>query len=252
VFFVLKKVLTLLALPPANIILLVLLGLLVLKRHRRTGRGLLIASFVLLILFSTPPLPLLLERSLAVSGPLDLAAARSAQAIVVLTAGPATNVAEFGDARTESVTILGLERARYAARVARLTGLPILVSGGVVFTGKPESELMRVTLEQEFGVPVRWTETRSRDTQESAIASQRMLAANSVTRILLVTHSVDMRRAVAEFRATGLEVIAAPTKLPPSGYGGILSWIPNSDCLGRTRHALYEVLALAAKAGGLD
>jgi uncharacterized SAM-binding protein YcdF (DUF218 family) len=249
VFFVLKKVLTVLALPPASILLLALMGALLVKRHRRAGRALLAASFLFLLLCSTPLLPYLLEHALAVSGPLDPAAARSAQAIVVLTAGREKYVAEFGG---ESVSELSLERARYAAHVARLTNLPVLVSGGTVFVGTPESELMRAALEREFGVPVRWTDTHSRDTHENAIESQRILAANGVRKVLLVTHSDDMRRAIAEFRATGLEVIPAPTVLPRDDIGGILNWIPNTDDLKRSRHAIYELLALAARSVGLD
>jgi uncharacterized SAM-binding protein YcdF (DUF218 family) len=241
-----------LALPPASVLLLALVGMLILKRHRRTGRGLLIASFVLLFVCSTSPLPYLLEKGLAVSGPLDLGAARSAQAIVVLTAGLSRNALEYGNADTDTVSDLGLDRARYAAHVARLTGLPVLVSGGTVFKGAPESQLMRVTLEQEFGVPVRWIEPRSRDTHENAVESKRLLAANGIRRIVLVTHSVDMRRAAAEFRAAGLEVVPAPTKLPPSDLGGAFGWIPNADDLARTRHALYELLAIAARSVGLD
>jgi len=250
--FVLKKILTDLALPPASLLLLAIAGMLLIRRHRRTGRGLLIASFVLLLVCSTPSLPYLLERSLAVSGELDMERARSAQAIVVLTAGAATSVPEFGDAKQESVTPRGLERARYAAHVARLTGLPILVAGGVVFSGSPESELMRATLEKEFGVPVRWVEPRSRDTHENAVESQKLLSAQGIHRVVLVTHSVDMRRAVAEFRATGLEVIAAPTRMPAASPGGPTAWIPNVDNLSRTRWALYEWLALTARAVGID
>jgi uncharacterized SAM-binding protein YcdF (DUF218 family) len=249
---VLKKALTALALPPASILLLAIAGMLLLRRHRRAGRGLLIASFVLLLLCSTPPLPYLLERSLAVSGELDINAARSAQAIVVLTAGAMSSMPEFGNDKHESVTTHGLERARYAAHVARLTSLPILVSGGIVFSDSPESELMSTTLEQEFGVPVRWVEPRSRDTHENAVESQKILAAQGIHRILLVTHSVDMRRAVAEFRATGLEVIPAPTQLPATSPGGPMAWIPNTDNLSRTRWALYECFALMAKSVGAD
>ena len=238
--------------PPASVLLLAFAGAILLRWHRRAGRGLLITSFVLLFVCSTAPLPYLLERWLAVSGPLDLEAARFAQAIVVLTAGRSSNVPEYGDADTESVSDLSLDRARYAARVSRLTGLPILVSGGTVFEGAPESELMRSTLEQEFGVPVRWMETQSRDTHENAVYSQRLLAAHGIHRIVLVVHSVDMRRAAAEFRAVGLDVVPAPTKLPGSDPGGAPGWIPNANDLARTRHALYELLALAARSAGLD
>jgi uncharacterized SAM-binding protein YcdF (DUF218 family) len=70
--------------------------------------------------------------------------------------------------------------------------------------------------------------------------------------IVLVTQSVDMRRALAEFRATGLDVIAAPTAIPGDAIGSLIEWIPNVDDLVRSRNAIYEMLALTARSLGLD
>jgi uncharacterized SAM-binding protein YcdF (DUF218 family) len=57
----------------------------------------------------------------------------------------------------------------------------------------------------------RWTETASRDTAENASFSARILRGEGVTRVLLVTHALHMKRAQSEFEASGMRVIPAPT-----------------------------------------
>ena len=61
--------------------------------------------------------------------PVTLAQARSAQAIVILGGGVRRNAPEYGG---DTVGRLTLDRVRYGAFVARATGLPVLVTGGVV------------------------------------------------------------------------------------------------------------------------
>jgi len=60
-------------------------------------------------------------------------------------------------------------------------------------------------------VPVKWLETRSRDTIENARFSKELLNAAGVRRIYLVTHAWHMRRAVQLFEKAGLTVVPAPT-----------------------------------------
>ena len=70
---------------------------------------------------------------------------------------------------------------------------------------------MAASLEREFGVPVRWVETRSRTTHENAVLSAAVLKRDGIDRVVLVTHVFDTRRAIAEFEAQGLSVVVAPT-----------------------------------------
>jgi uncharacterized SAM-binding protein YcdF (DUF218 family) len=113
-----------------------------------------------------------------------------------------------------------LERVRYGARLARLTGLPVLVTGGSVYGGETEAKLMREVLELELGVPVQWAESRSRTTHENAKYSADILRAAGIDRIVVVAHGVDMARARAEFEDFGLKVTPAPTGLPMRDFGG--------------------------------
>jgi uncharacterized SAM-binding protein YcdF (DUF218 family) len=208
VLFWLKKLVAILVLPPLSPLLLVGLGLLVATRRRRTGLALAWAGLILALVLATPASVGWLLRYLEATPPLDLAAARDAQAIVILGAGKRRNAPEYGG---ETVNRLSLERLRYGARLARETGLPLLVTGGAPTGDVPEAELMQAALEIDFGIPVRWVETASRDTRQNAQFSAVPLKAAGVQRILLVTHAAHMPRARAAFEAQGLEVIAAPT-----------------------------------------
>ncbi|MBK7593641.1 MAG: YdcF family protein, partial [Betaproteobacteria bacterium] len=70
----------------------------------------------------------------------------SAQAIVIPGGGVRRNAPEYGG---DTLGRLTLERVRYGARLAKQTGLPLLVTGGSV-TGNtvPEAVLMKEALEK--------------------------------------------------------------------------------------------------------
>ena len=193
---------------------------------------------------SVPVVASLLMRPLDVAGVLDLERARSAQAIVVLGGGVRPDAVEYGG---DTVGRLTLERVRYGARVARETGLPVLVTGGSSFGGATEAQLMRDVLEREYGVPVRWVEPRSHNTHENALFSARILKAEGVGRIVLVAHALDMRRAIAEFAAAGLDVVPAPTLIPQFEHEDVLDYVPSLGGLAGSYYASYELLAIAVR-----
>jgi uncharacterized SAM-binding protein YcdF (DUF218 family) len=185
----------------------------------------------------------LLTRFVDTSTPFDVNAARSAKAIVILGGGTRRNAPEYGG---DTMATLTLERVRYGARVARLTGLPVLVSGGSVLGGEPEAKLMAASLEHEFGVQVRWVEARSRTTHENAVFSAATLKREGIDHVVLVTHVFDTRRAVAEFQAQGVSVVVAPT----GGYRNhgdddrdIFDYLPSMGGLTRSYYVTYEILA---------
>jgi uncharacterized SAM-binding protein YcdF (DUF218 family) len=232
-----KSLLKALILPPTGLLLLAVLGLGLQRRLPRTGRALGWAGVLLLLLLSIPAVGEFLLRSLDSSPPLDVERARTAQAIVILGGGTRRNAAEYGG---DTLGRLTLERVRYGARVARLTGLPVLVSGGAPTGGDTEAKLMREALEGEFGVKVRWTEERSRNTHENAVRSAVILRAAGIHRIVLVGHSFDMPRAAAEFADEGMEVIRAPTAIPDSNFE-LVRLLPSMAGLEGSYYALYEI-----------
>ena len=234
-----KSLLKALVLPPTGLLLLALVGLGLQLRHPRIGRAMAWASVSLLLLLSMPVVSLLLQRSVYASPPLDLERAKTAQAIVILGGGTRRNAAEYGG---DTLGRLTLERVRYGAHVARLTGLPVLVSGGAPLGGESEAKLMRESLEGEFGVPVRWAEDRSRDTHENALRSAEILRSAGIQRVVLVGHSFDMPRAAAEFADQGIETVAAPTGIPAGNFREPLSFMPSIGGLEGSYYALYEIL----------
>jgi uncharacterized SAM-binding protein YcdF (DUF218 family) len=235
----LKALVKAVILPPTGPLLLAAAGLWLSARRPRAGRIVAWTGVLSLLALSTPLVAFLLLRLLDAS-PLDLHAARNAQAIAILGGGIRRHAAEYDG---DTVGRLTLERVRYGARVAQLTGLPVLVSGGSVLGGEPEAVLMQRVLEQEFGVPVRWTEANSRNTHENAVRSAEILAREHITRIVLVTHTFDMLRARAEFTAQGLDVVPAPTGVPSWEPDSPLDLLPSLPSLQSSYFALYEIIA---------
>lgn len=239
-FFLWRKVLAALVLPPVGPLVLAIAGAALLGRRPRLGRALLWSGLGLLVALSTWTVAGGLLRLVDDSPPVTLAQARSAQAIVILGGGVRRNAPEFGG---ETVGHLTLDRVRYGALVARATGLPVLVTGGALGSARSEADVMRETLEREFGVPVRWTEDRSRNTRENAQFSAARLEREGVKRVLLVAHGFDMRRARAEFTAAGLEVVPAPTYVAGDGEFELTDLVPNVSALQASYVALYELIA---------
>ena len=235
-----KAVLKALVLPPTGLLLLALLGLGIRWRFPRGGVATAWVGIVALLLLSMPAIAAWLVRSLDSSPPFDPGRAKTAQAIVILGAGVRTDAPDYGG---DTLGELTLERVRYGARVARLTGLPVLVSGGSVHGGKPEAALMRQALEREFGVPVRWNEERSRTTHENALDSAVILRDAGIARVVLVAHSFDMPRARAEFASAGIETFPAATGIPSAKPLRWSDYLPSMAGLHESYFAVYELLA---------
>ncbi len=246
---VLKKAVAALMLPPAGLFMVALLGWLAWRRGaRRTGVALTWIALVTLVLLCLPATAALLTWLLYDGSRYDPALAAQAQAIVVLGGG--LRVApEYGG---DTLARLTLERVRYAARLAKETGLPVLVTGGRLFTLRSEGEVMRAALEREFGVPVRWVESCARNTHENARFTARMLRPQRIERVLLVSHGVDARRARREFAGAGLEAIGAPTEVPSWGVDSAFDLVPSAVALRDSSLAMYEALANLALSLGLN
>jgi len=237
--FLLKKLLATLVLPPAGPLLLAVLGLLLLRRRPRLGRALAWGGLVLLWLLATPAVTKPMLAALEDIPALDLAQAKNAQAIVVLGGGSTWAAPEYGG---DTVSRWSLERLRYAARLHRDTGLPLLVTGGAPLGGVPEGRSMRDALERDFGVRVRWVEDRSTDTRDNARMSAALLKEAGVGRVLLVTHAWHMRRAQAAFAAAGLDALAAPTGYETTGPLTALDFLPRPGGLWAGHVAMNEWL----------
>jgi uncharacterized SAM-binding protein YcdF (DUF218 family) len=238
--FLLKKLLTTLILPPAGPILLAFFGLWLTRaksrRWRDGGLWLAILSLGSLLVLSMPIAGRALMAPLEQHPPITAAQLQQVQAIVILGGG-SYFAPEYGGDTVGSAT---LERLRYGARLARESRLPLLVTGGAPAGGRPEGELMRETLEQDFGVKVRWVETASRDTAENASLSAPLLKAAGITRIALVSNGWHLPRAIPLFAKQGLEVTPAPMAFSTGSPSLAGSLLPAG--LGTSREALHEYL----------
>lgn len=234
-----------LLLPPGSLIFALLAGLLMGRRWPRAGRALLWSATICFYLLSTPLVSNRLVEATGDYQPFEASERGDAGAIVIL-AGEKLSAPEYGGV---SVGAFTLARVRLGARIARQTGLPILVTGGRV--GRKDSasiaELMQRTLRDEFDTPARWLEQQSHDTRENAAESARILRAEHIHTIVLVTHYSHMRRAATLFEAQGLRVIAAPTDLPePSSMLTLGNLPPGYGSLEDSAFALHELIAQAA------
>lgn len=245
----LTKLVAELILPPGLLVVMLLAGLVLGMWWRRAGIALVLIATATLYVLSVGPL----------AGPI-LAAAEDVpallpgdprldqvQAIVVLGGGRRDHAPEYGVIPTVSARTL--ERLRYGARLQRASGLPLAVTGGVVFgDGPSEADLMADVLREEFSVPVRWLEGRSRNTEENAVYTSALLVPDGVRRIALVSDASHLPRAAAMFRDQGLEVVPAPTAWMSGGEARDLSvsdWLPGMRTLARSRAALHGLLGLA-------
>lgn len=240
--FYLKKLLAALVLPPLGPIVLALFGLWLARRHPRLGRGTALLALLSLLALALPPVADALIHSRETYPPIAAQNLARAQAIVVLGGGNYSAAPEYGGDTTGRAT---LERLRYAVYLQKRTGLPILVTGGAPFGGRPEGETMKEAVERDFHGQVKWAETASRDTAENALYSAPMLKAAGIGRIALVSHASHLSRAVPLFAGQGLEVFPAPmgfSTRPPDLFARLL---PSPGAFDTSSTALREWLGQA-------
>lgn len=237
--FLLKKLLTALILPPGGPIFLILLGLALVKGRPRLGRTLAWMGALGLYALSTPLVGTQLLQSLQIYPPISEAQLKQAQAIVILCGGTYNAAPEYGGDTTNGFS---LERGRYGAYLARRTGLPVMVVGGTVAEGRAESLSLKAILEDEFHVPVKWVETRSRDTRENAANAAPILKAAGIKHIALVSQAWHLYRAAPLFTAQGLDVTPAPTVFVKSPESLPWSLLPSTGALRSSYYFFHEWL----------
>lgn len=235
-----------LVVPPLCFLLSLLLGLLIQGKFPSVGKIIVRLSIVLLLVLSTNAGALLIMQPLeALEKPLINPQQSAAQAIVILTAGRIRNNPEFDDKDISDQ--VGLARMHYAAKLYRQTHLPVLVTGGL---GNPArhsealATIMARSLDLSFGVPVKWIEDQSANTQENALFSARILKQNNISHVMLVTDAMHMHRAKIVFEQAGLRVTPAPTQFFSRAPLGFFSFLPSAEGMRRSQYAVYEWIGL--------
>jgi uncharacterized SAM-binding protein YcdF (DUF218 family) len=142
--------------------------------------------------------------------------------------------------------LLTLDRLRAGAALQRRTGLPILVTGGVIQDDRPPiAAIMASSLRDDFHVPVTWVEDGSADTWENATFSAEILKKQGIRSVYVVTQGWHMRRALLAFRHTGLTVTAAPTSLDAPLDFIFWDFVPRASSWGLSYYALHEWIGCA-------
>jgi uncharacterized SAM-binding protein YcdF (DUF218 family) len=235
-----------LILPPVSLLILIAAGRMIKLWHPRTGKTISNTSLIVLLMLSTCAGAWLLVTPLEnLETPLFVTKNTGAQAIVVLSAGSLASNPEYDNKAIPDYVALG--RIRYAAKLYRDTGLPILVTGGSGSKRMKDdsfSKSMARVFEYEFAIPVKWHEDQSTNTRENADYSAQILKKDGVTHILLVTDAMHMRRAKLVFEQAGLRVTSAPTLFFSRDEIGLFSYLPSAEGLRRSHYAMYEWLGL--------
>jgi uncharacterized SAM-binding protein YcdF (DUF218 family) len=173
------------------------------------------------------------------------ASAMGADTVVVLGGGAST----YREAGAVVGVLLpgSVLRALEGARVARLIDARLVIASGGEpreYQLEPESRMIRDALVQT-GVPADriLEEAESKTTRDEAVVLRGILAARGVTRFVLVTSPLHMRRSLATFRAEGLDPV--PSASPMSSDNAIPPplLLPNEYSLSTSSLALYEYAA---------
>jgi uncharacterized SAM-binding protein YcdF (DUF218 family) len=232
-------------LPPIGLLLVALLGLLLGLhwRWRRVGWGVSLASLLALLVLAMPVTGIFLVVALESGLPVTPTPGQPPKAIVILSAEA---VPVDGDGARFEPGKLTWERLRAGAQLARQEKLPIMVSGGMVSGGPmpahppPLADLMARGLAEQLNVPVRWRETRARDTWENAKYSAEMLRAAGIKSVYMVSHAWHLRRAIAAFARFGIVAIAAPVRMDRWPRGTLEEFVPSLAGWTQSRLALHE------------
>lgn len=254
-----KPVLGVLLLPPLPLLLLILIGARLMFRRRLLAWLLILLGVLGLYLACTNAVSGLLLRGLTRPPP-----ALAAEEIGTLKKAPRTAIVVLGGGRRELAPEYGvsslhqrsIERLRYGIWLSRETQLPLAFSGGIghgAKDGPTEAEIAARIAEREFGRPLRWTESESRDTRENALRTVALLRGEGIEQIVLVTHDYHMRRALRNFEraaagGTPIKIVAAPMGLPSSTRIEARDWLPLAVNLQSTTIALHEWLGYLAGA----
>jgi uncharacterized SAM-binding protein YcdF (DUF218 family) len=243
--FFLKKCISAALLPPGMFILILLVSAWWLRRLRRTLAACNCLLFALLIWALSTSLvsDALISR---LENGLVIPDRPKGDVIVLLGGGIYDRVPDLtgSGAPTEEM----LARMVTAFRLQRQLGVPILVSGGMVYAGRSaEAPVVRRFL-LDLGVPDRQilVEDKSRDTVENARFSRMILQQHRFRQPLLVTSAFHMRRSVKAFSREGVLVVPIPANFMTASERTRV-WadlLPTSGAMHSTATALREFLGL--------
>lgn len=122
--------------------------------------------------------------------------------------------------------------ARAARAAEALPVVPVIGSGGLGRHAPSEARVIRQGLIARGIAPERiLEEDRSTSTLENALFTRRILAGRGVTRVLVVTDSYHMPRALMTFRLLGLRARGCPVWRRDPGWGWVAAHLREAAAL---------------------
>ena len=134
-----------------------------------------------------------------------------ADVIIVLGGGAISDVRDVDGSGTLCAS--PSSRLLTAVRLQKILDIPILLSGGQVYSDSGAEALIAERILKSLGVPDEkiLIETKSVNTTQNAIFSAEILRQKNFSRPMLVTSAFHMKRAVLNFSRQNIEVIPYPT-----------------------------------------
>jgi uncharacterized SAM-binding protein YcdF (DUF218 family) len=224
--------------------LLALLLALLLRRRGAAGRTpilVCLAAIVVFYLISSPVLSsILLETLESRHPPLTRRLDPPPEAIVVLGAG-------LGAWNTPRPELSGAGRARLLEGLrlaAEYRGARIVLSGGVGLPPRPTSAHVMAAWARRLGVDAERLvlEPRAQTTRGNAVETAALARQRGWTRLVVVTSAAHMPRALASFRAVGLDPVPAPCDFSELGRASVGWILPEAEALPGTARFLHEVV----------
>lgn len=228
--------------PPLNAMLIILLGILLLRFHKKIAITLLVSGLLFLYIQSTPFIAAYITRSIE-QAPLDETKLKAAQAIVILGGGVNGNSYEYQQGVSAKVsTLIRLDYAAYLAK--KYPQKLIITSGGYTGTNR-EARVMKSALINDFEVknPI-ILEDNSRNTDENAEFVAKLLKPLHINNIILVTQASHMKRAMMLFKKYNLNPIGASTDYYDNydAKTPALTLIPNASAMNQVSLIGHEYL----------
>ena len=239
-------------LPPTSFFLLVFLGLFLLGRTKSSaqrwakpwGKGLIYFGVCSLWVISCPIFSNWLLNNGLQSFPMTTAQNlkdQKVQAIVVLGAGVELDLPD-GQPQLQAGA---LDRLRYAIQLSRASQIPILVTGGKGWASRSdsvnESDVTDQVAQSAFAYPIRWKESESHDTKESAVNAWQKLNPEGIQKIALVTHFWHMQRSERNFTKAGFNVIPAPMGQTSMNNNAFFMFFPSPGAMINSLNAFHEM-----------
>ena len=173
------------------------------------------------------------------------------QAIVILGGGKRRGALELPEYHFSDVSKETMERLRVGAKLAKQTGLPVLLTGGSPDATSnedlSEAAVMAMVMKNELGIKVMWLEEKSNTTQENAQLTSEILKKKGINKVYLVTHFWHMTRAKRVFEMEGIKAIPIAHGYQDKNHFEInkltpVDFFPSTTGILRVRQIWHELI----------